>query len=105
MPLAGIFGPDDPIYFAAGAPASTGAGTDTAFPFTESVRAVMIQNNTTAIVDVAFDQAATAGSFVLAASGTPQIFYIPCSTLHLLTAAAHTVNGTAALGIVVVGVK
>lgn len=84
-------------------PAGTTAGANTAFRFVRRVNKVVIQNNTAAIVNVNFDATATAGSFVLAANGTPQTFYLPCIAVNLLTAGAQSVNGNTASGIVVAG--
>lgn len=83
-------------------PAQTNAGSDTALTFTQTVAQVTIQNNTNAVVYVAFDATASAGSYALAA-GSTLVEAKYCKVVHLYTAAAQNVNGTSSGGIVVLG--
>jgi hypothetical protein len=82
-------------------PANTGVGTDTIIAFTQPVKAVMLQNLTAVGVNFNFDAPAGAGTFQLAANGAPQLYLVPCQTVHLQTAAAQPIN--AATGIIVKG--
>jgi hypothetical protein len=84
------------------APTQTTANTDTTYIFGSQVNTVLIQNNTTANLNYAFDAAATAGSLVLLPG---QYFEKPkkVTSVHLLTALATNVNGTAANNIVLLG--
>ena len=83
-------------------PAQTNAGSETTLTFAETVTQVTVQNNTSSVVNVAFDSAASAGSFTVPAGAT-LIAEKQCSALHVYTAAAQNVNGTSANNIVVLG--
>ncbi len=83
-------------------PTATNAGSDTSLTFSQQVNNVIIENNTSANVYYAFDTAATLGSLVL----VPGTYYEKpkkVTVLHLLTAAAQNINGTAVGGIAVLG--
>lgn len=84
-------------------PSATNAGSDTALPFASAVRHLLIQNNTSAAVYCDCDVAATQGSFEIYPNGQTALLDVPCAVLHLYTAAAQTINGSAAGGIVVKG--
>jgi hypothetical protein len=82
--------------------AQTTAATDTPYTFGSQVNTVIIQNNTAANLNFAFDVAATAGSLLL----TPGQYYEKpkkVTVVHLLTTLATNVNGTAANNIVLLG--
>jgi hypothetical protein len=81
---------------------NTNVGTDTPYTFASTVHHIALQNNTAAALNYNFDATATAGSFALAA-GALVLFDVPCTVLHLLTAAAQSVNGATAAGIVLKG--
>lgn len=90
-------------YVAASSPPSaTNVGSDTTYTFSSQVNRVIIQNNTSANVNYAFDTAASAGSFVLA-SNAMVVYPKKVTALHLYTAAAQNINGTSAGNIVVLG--
>jgi hypothetical protein len=90
-------------YIAASSPPSaTNVGSDTPYTFSSQVNHVLIQNNTSANVNVAFDVAASGGSLVLI-PGTLLIYPKKCTVLHLYTASAQNINGTSAGNIVVLG--
>lgn len=90
------------IPMAAGVPAALTISTDTAFAFSQSVAHVYIQNKSATAVYVAFDVAATVGSLFVPANGILNV-HVPCSVLHLFSAAATNVNGAADLNIVALG--
>lgn len=83
-------------------PVATNAGTDTVLTFASQVNRVEIYNGSTAILNYAFDVAATLGSLVL-----PPGYQLDkakkITAVHILTAAAVTINGTTAGNIVVLG--
>lgn len=83
-------------------PSATSAGSDTTLTFSKQVNRVIIQNNTSANVNYAFDTAASAGSLVLA-PGSTLIYPKKVTSPHLYTAAAQNINGTSAGNIVVLG--
>lgn len=83
-------------------PAQTNAGSDTPLTWAQPVRHLFVQNNTAAAVMVEQDAAASAGSTVVA-TGQLLVLDVPCAVLHLFTAAAQNINGTAAANIVVRG--
>jgi len=83
-------------------PTQTNAGTDTPLTFSSPVQRIIIQNNTAANLNFAFDVAATLGSLVLV-PGSMIIYPKKVTVLHILTAAAKNINGTAAGNIVVLG--
>ena len=90
-------------YIAASSPPSaTNAGSDTPYTFSSQVNRVILQNNTSANVNYAFDTAATAGSLVLVPSAL-LVYPKKCTVLHLYTAAAQNINGSTAGNIVVLG--
>lgn len=85
-------------------PASTTASTDYQFKWgaagNQQVNHVILQNNTTAVVNYDIDNTASAGTLTLAAGAT--IFLdVSMLVLHLFTAGVQAVNGAAAAGIVV----
>lgn len=89
-------------YIAILGPTQTSANEDTTFTFAQPVNTVVIQNNTSAVLNYAFDQEASAGSLLLAAG--QQLIYSKCVTeVHLFTASATNVNGTSAGNIVLLG--
>lgn len=90
------------VALASGAPAATNVGADTSVPFSVPVAHWTIQNNTAASVGVELDAAASAGSLQIAA-GQSLTSEVPVSTLHLFTAAAQNINGTAGSNIVIRG--
>lgn len=100
--------PQGPATPATGNAAATGINTDYTFNWQLSannaqqvnVRHVILQNNTAAIVNYDIDAATTLGSLSLAAGATI-VLDIEMTTLHLRTAAAQQVNGSAAANIVV----
>jgi hypothetical protein len=83
-------------------PAQTNAGSDTPLTWAQPVRHMLVQNNTAASVMVEQDAAASLGATVVAA-GQLLVLDVPCAILHLYTAAAQNINGTAGGGIVVRG--
>jgi hypothetical protein len=83
-------------------PATTNAGSDTLYIFSSQVNRVIIQNNTSANVNYAFDVASSAGSFLLV-PGATLIYPKKVTVLHLYTVAAQNINGTSAGNIVVLG--
>lgn len=83
-------------------PASTNAGSDTSYTFSSQVSRVIIQNNTSANANYAFDTAASAGSLLLT-PGSLLIYPKKCTVLHLYTAATQTINGSSTGNIVVLG--
>src|SRR6266700_323788 len=83
-------------------PATTNAGTDTPLTFSSQVQRVIIQNNTSANLNYAFDVAATLGSLVLV-PGSTLIYPKKVTVVHILTAAAKNINGATAGNIVVLG--
>lgn len=90
-------------YVALVAPATqTSAGADTTFTFSQTVNTVILQNNTTAVLNYAFDQAASAGSLSLAA-GQQLVYSKRVTAVHLFTTAATNVNGTTSGNIVLLG--
>lgn len=95
VPKSGVIGFTNP-------PAQTSAALDTAITFSATVNHWVLQNNTTAVVNFDMDTQASAGSLVLAPNAT---FFsdIPMTALHLFTAAAQNINGTAAGNIVLRG--
>lgn len=83
-------------------PATTNAGSDTALTFSSQINNVIVENNTSANVYVAFDTAATLGSIAL----VPGMYYEKpkkVTVLHLYTVAAQNINGSAVGAIVVLG--
>lgn len=92
---AGYVAPSSP-------PSVTNAGADTSYTFTSQVSRVIVQNNTSANLNIAFDAVASAGS-LLVTPGTMLIYPKKCTVLHLFTASAQTLNGTSAANIVVLG--
>lgn len=91
------------IVAATSPPTATNAGTDTSYTFSTTVHHIIIQNNTTAIAYCDFDVAATVGSFAVYPNGQMIVFDIPCTILHLYTAAAQNVNGSTVGNIVIRG--
>lgn len=90
-------------YVALVAPATqTSAAADTTFTFAQTVNTVVIQNNTAAVLNYAFDQAASAGSLALAA-GQQIIYSKRVTAVHLYTTNATNVNGTTSGNIVLLG--
>ena len=83
-------------------PSATNAGSDTSYIFSQTVNHVLIQNNTSANLNYAFDVAASAGSYLLV-PGAFVVWDRLCTVLHLYTAAAQNINGTSAGNIVVEG--
>jgi hypothetical protein len=83
-------------------PSQTNAGSDTPYTFSSQVNRLIIQNNTSANLNYAFDTAASAGSFLLV-PGATLVYPKKCTVLHLYTAVAQNINGTAAGNIVVLG--
>ena len=83
-------------------PSTTNAGTDTTYTFSSQVNRVIIQNNTSANVNYAFDTAASPGTLRLL-PGATLIYPKKCTALHLYTAAAQNINGSTAGNIVVLG--
>lgn len=83
-------------------PAQTNAGSDTPLTFSQQVNRVIIQNNTSANANYAFDMVASAGSLVLV-PGAMLVYPKKCTVPHLYTAAAQNINGTSAGNIVVLG--
>ena len=83
-------------------PAQTNAGSQTTLTFAETVTQITVQNNTSSVVNVAFDSAASAGSFAVPAGAT-LIAEKQCKALHVFTAAAQNVNGASASNIVILG--
>ena len=84
--------------------AATTANTDTSYTFSAQVTRVTIQNNSTVVVKVAFDAAATAGSLTLQPGATLSITK-RITVVHFLTVPAVNVNGSTAGNIVLLGVK
>lgn len=90
-------------YIAASSPpTTTNVGADTTYTFSSQVNTVILQNNTAAVVNYAFDTAASAGSLSLAA-GQTLIYSKKVTVVHLYTAAAQNINGTTAGNIVLLG--
>lgn len=83
-------------------PATTNAGSDTSYTFSSQVSRIIVQNNTSAVVNFAFDVAATAGSLVLQ-PGAFLTYPKKVTVLHLFTAAAQNINGSTGSNIVVLG--
>lgn len=83
-------------------PTQTNAGSDTTFTFSSQVNTVLLQNNDVVNVNVAFDTAASAGSFLLA-PGQTLIYPKKVTAVHLFTATARNVNGTSSGNIVLLG--
>ncbi len=83
-------------------PSTTNAGSDTPLTFSSQVNRVIIQNNTSANVNYAFDTSASAGSMLLV-PGATLIYPKKCTVLHLFTAAAQNINGSTAGNIVALG--
>lgn len=86
---------DRTVQLAAGAPSATLVSADTAFPFAQPVKSVLIQNNTAAALYANFDQVASPGTLYVAAGQTLIIDW-PCQVLHLYAALAAGVNGAVA---------
>lgn len=82
--------------------ATTNAGSETVYTFSQYINNVLIQNNTGSDVALAFDQTATAGSFTLA-DGQTLIYSKRILTVHLFTAGAQAVNGSSSGNIVLLG--
>ena len=82
--------------------AQTTANTDTLYTFSSQINTVIIQNNTAANLNFAFDAAATVGSLLLVPG---QYYEKPkkVTVVHLLTTAATNVNGTSGSNIVLLG--
>lgn len=83
-------------------PAQTNAGSDTTCTFSKQVNCVILQNNTTATVNYAFDTTASAGSLALAA-GQTLVYAKRVTAVHLFTASAQNINGTSSGNIVLLG--
>lgn len=83
-------------------PAALTASTDTAFTFASQVKHVLIQNNSATATGVAFDTAATAGSFQLAPNQT-LLLDVEVTAVHFWSTAATNVNGAAAANITLLG--
>ena len=83
-------------------PGTTNAGSDTILTFSQQVNRVIIQNNTNANVNFDFDQAASAGSFLVGPGGLI-VYPKKCTTFHLFTATAQNINGNSGNNIVVRG--
>ena len=83
-------------------PAQTNAGSETILTFSQQVNNAVIQNNTSANVNYAFDATASAGSLVLVPNAT-LIYPKQITTVHLYTAGAQNINGTSSGNIVVLG--
>lgn len=81
-------------------PSNTNANSDTSLTFSSDVYHLLIQNNTSAVVYLDLDTAATQGSPELAA-GQTWFLDVHTSVLHVFTVAAQPVN--AASGIVIRG--
>ena len=82
--------------------AQTNAGSDTLYTFSSQVNTVILQNNTGANLNYAFDVAATVGSLLLP-TGQTLIYSKKVTVVHLFTAAATNVNGSSASNIVLLG--
>lgn len=83
-------------------PATTNAGSDTAYTFSAQVSRVIIQNNTSVNINYAFDATANAGSLLLV-PGAMLVYPKKCTVLHLYTASAQNINGSSSNNIVVLG--
>ncbi|SRR6266704_651851 len=83
-------------------PSATNAGSDTPYTFSSQVQRIIIQNNTSANVNFAFDVAASLGSLLLV-PGAMLVYPKKCTVLHIFTAAAQNINGTTVGNIVVLG--
>ena len=83
-------------------PTQTNAGSDTLLTFASKISQLTIQNNTSAGVNIAFDAAASAGSFLIPSGATFTVDK-QCTVVHLYTASAQNINGTSANNIVVLG--
>jgi hypothetical protein len=83
-------------------PAQTNAGIDTTLTFSSQVNRVILQNKTSASVYFAFGATASLGSLELAADAL-LVYPKKCTELHLYTAAAQNINGSADGNIVVLG--
>src|SRR5713226_1363517 len=83
-------------------PSATNAGSDTSLTFSQQVNRVIIQNNSPANANFAFDAVASAGSLVLV-PGAMLVYPKKCTTLHLFTAAAQNINGSTVGSIAVLG--
>ena len=94
--LNGVIGP------AASQPTATTAGSDTSWSFASQVRHIFIQNNTSAIVQFAFDAASSVGAPILL-PGATFTADLRVTAVHLFTVAIQQINGTAAGNIVVWG--
>ena len=81
---------------------ATVANTAYSATFASQVNHVLLSNNTTANLNYEFENAATAGSDVLA-PGQKLLMDVQCITVSLLTATIENVNGSAAANIVVRG--
>lgn len=82
--------------------ASTNAGSETIYTFSQYVNNVLIQNNSGADLALAFDTTATAGSFTLA-DGQTLIYSKRILAVHFFTAGAQAVNGSSSGNIVLLG--
>jgi hypothetical protein len=83
-------------------PSATNVGTDTTYTFSSQVSRVILQNNTSANVNYAFDATSTSGSLLLL-PGAMLVYPKKCTVVHLFTAAAQNINGSSAGNIVVLG--
>jgi len=83
-------------------PSTTNVGSDTPLTFSSQVNRVIIQNNTNANVNFDFDQAASAGSFLVGPGGLI-VYPKKCTVFHLFTAAAQNINGSSGNNIVIRG--
>lgn len=81
---------------------NTTANTAYSATFAQQVNHVLIANNTTANINYEFENAATAGSDVLA-PGQKLLLDVQCLTVSILTTSVVAVNGSAAGNIVVRG--
>ena len=90
-------------YPSAPAAATSTANADTAVAFSTRVNHVMVQNNTANDIYIDFDIAATQGSICVPKGQSSWFSDNQCSTLHIYTTVASSVNGTASGGIVVRG--
>lgn len=83
-------------------PAALTAGADTVLTFAPAAQHLLIQNKSTTAVYIEFGAVATVGSFLVDAGQTFSID-IPVTALHVYSAAALNVNGTADANLVVKG--
>ena len=83
--------------------ASLTANSDNLYTFPTQVHHLLIENNTTTPLNVEFDAQATAGSLLIPAGSAPIGIDVAVTVVHLYSAAASPVNGTAGSNIVLRG--